>query len=310
MVLELAILVELIVLIGVGERDGRLAKLLESTVAVGGSVLADGQAVDTEEGGDTVDDQNCPVHVHDKSKDQVQAQVPELERGIDHMEAQPRQVNPESTNDKRGLQDSPERERLAQEMGEDNHGGHAAENEGDDPDEEDKVVVGQDAGVGGEEPGTGAQGEANDRNPLLHDGSESQTLLLAGDRNVPDTSGKVTKEETDEKDRKPKVLDRVVAEKGGPVDELNNRTRPDARAPNTGSHQDTDGDEQTLGGSVEVAQVQSVSVESLPGREVHGEARHNRSPHTEVGGAEAHARSGQQASKSAVQRVNSVTGFR
>lgn len=310
MVLELAILVELIVLIGVGERDGRLAELLESTVAVGGSVLADGQAVNTQEGGDTVDDQNCPVHVHDKGENQVQAQVPELERGIDHVEAQPRQVNPESTNDKRGLQDGPKREGLAQEMGENNHGGHAAENEGDDPDEEDEVVVGQDAGVGGEEPGTCAQREANDRNPLLHHRSESQTLLLAGDRNVPDTSGKVTKEEADEKDGKPKVLDRVLAEKGGPVDELNNGTRPDTRAPNTGSHQDTDGDEKTLGGSVKVAQVQGVGVESLPGREVHGEAGHDRGPHTQVGGTKAHARSGQQASKSAVQRVNSVTGFR
>lgn len=61
------------------ERNRRLApKFTVGSVASCAFVLADGEAVDAEEGGNAVDDQDSPVGVYHKGEEEIQAQVPKL----------------------------------------------------------------------------------------------------------------------------------------------------------------------------------------------------------------------------------------
>ena len=191
-------------------------------------------------------------------------------------------------------------------MGQNDHGGHTSEDEGDGGAEQDEVIVGQKGRVGREEPGHVACGEHNHRNPFLQQRSEREALLLASSVHIKNTAGQVTEEESGDQNRHPDVLDRVVPEQRGNVDQIGDRARPDAGSPDSGGHHNGNGDEKALSGTVEVAQVQGVSVESLPGREVHGETRHKRSVSTKSRRTEAHSRSLQKAGEGAVQRVNSV----
>lgn len=288
------------------QRETRLAKLAVSTVALGATVLADSETVDAQEGGDTVDNENSPVAVQDEREDEEQAQVPQLEpHGEGNADAG--QVDQESTEDQGSLHDGPVRKLLLQQMGQNNHGGHAAEDERDSHAEQNEVVLSENAGVGGEHPQHTAEGEADHGNPLLEKGGERQALLATSHIDIVDTAGKVGQEEAAKENGDPQVLDGVIAEDSGDVDKIGDGLRPDTGAPDAGGEHDRDANEKTLGGAIEVAQVQGVGVEGLPGREVHGETRHNGGPCTQVGSTQAHSRSLQETGKSAVQRVDSVT---
>src|SRR3954468_20907576 len=127
--------------------EGSITQGAVSPVSGGTAVLADGKAVDAEESGDAVNNEDCPVHVDNKGEDKVDAEVKKLQPGSNHWEAQDGEVDKHRTTDKWGLQDSPVRERLSQEVVQDDHGGHTSKHKSDDPAEQDQVVVGQNGRV-------------------------------------------------------------------------------------------------------------------------------------------------------------------
>jgi hypothetical protein len=288
---------------------GFTGKIAVCSIASSTAVLADGKAVDTQESGDAVDNKHSPVHVDNKRETEVCPDVQKFQPGGNGREAQEGQVDKDGANDQRGKQDSPTWEGLSNKVGQDDHGGHTSKDKGEDPAEQNEVVTRQDGRVGREKPSHVATSEDDHGDPLLEQWGERQALLLAGGSHIENTSGQMTQEESDQQNRNPEVLDGVGAKDLGPVNEIGNRLRPNARSPNSGSDHDADSDQKALSRTVEVAEVKGVGVEGFPCREIHGQTRNNSSPSTKLGRAKAHCRGRKQTGQGAVQRVDTVTVY-
>lgn len=110
----------------------------------------DGQAVDVQKRTDPAYDEHGPSKIHDRSKDKVRAQIPQLEdgrRGRDTPCREYRQVREHGAADERRQHDGPVREGLAREMREDDLGRHAAEDKRHGEAEQHEPLLAQQRGV-------------------------------------------------------------------------------------------------------------------------------------------------------------------
>lgn len=180
------------------------------------------------------------------------------------------------------MHDSPEGEGLSQKMGQNDHGGHPSEDERHNPAEQNEVIPGKNSRIWREQPGNVGDGEGNHRHPLLKQRGERQPLLLAGLSYIHNTSGEMSEEEATQENWDPEVLNGAVAEDLGEVKEPNNGLRPHSRAPDSGGNHSCTGDDEALSRAIEVAEVERVGVERLPCGEIHGQARHDCSPSTNL----------------------------
>lgn len=286
---------------------GRFTEVAIGSVSLGSLILSDSKAVNTEESGDAVDDQNCPVHVDNQCEEEVHPEIEKFQPRGDCREANHGQVDEDRATNEGSLHNSPEGEGLSQEMGQNDHGCHASEDECDDPAEQNKVVAGKDSRIRRKQPSNVRDSEDDHRHPLLKQRGEWQALLLAGLSYIQDTSWEMSEEEATDENHDPEVFDGVVAEDLGEVKEPNNGLRPHSRAPDSGGNHSCTGDDQALSRAIEVAEVECVGVERLPCGEVHSQARHECSPSTKLRGSEAHCRRRKQTGQSAVQGVDAVT---
>lgn len=267
---------------------GRFTEVAIGSVSGSTLILSDSKAVDTEESRDAVDDENRPVHVDNQGEEEVHPEIQQFQPWGNDREADHGQVNEDRATDEGSLHNSPEGEGLSQKMGQNDHGGHASEDERNNPAEQNEVVPGKNCRVRREQPGNVGESEDNHRHPLFKQGGEWQALLLAGLSYIHNTSGEMSEEEATKENWNPEVLDRIVAEDLGEVKEPNDGLRPHSRAPDSGGNHSCTGDDQTLSRAIEIAEVEGVGVEGLPCREVHGQARHERSPSTKLRRSKAH----------------------
>ena len=114
--------------------------------------LGDGQAVDAEVTADAGDDQEGPAGVDEQGEGEVGSQVPQLGGGVHGRQAQARQVAEEGAAQQGRERDGPVREGLVGEVGEDDLGGHAAEDEGHGQAEEEQPVLAHEGRGGRVEP--------------------------------------------------------------------------------------------------------------------------------------------------------------
>ena len=93
-------------------------------------------------GADTVDDKKGPTEIDDDSEEKISVEVSQLDRGTDGGSAEEGEgIDQEGAENERGEHDGPQRKRLTGEMGEDDFGGHTAEDEGHGETEEHEMMM-------------------------------------------------------------------------------------------------------------------------------------------------------------------------
>ena len=168
-------------------------------------LCGNGETVDAQISADAIDDQERPTEIDDHGEDQVRAQVPEFDAGGDGRETDAGQVAQDGAADERDQHDGPVGERLPGEMGEDDFGCHAAEDEGHGQAEEDQSVLAHQGRVGGVEPRADGRGVDGDGRPFQEDGGHGKAVRAAGLDDVVDASGQVGDEEGAEDERDPEI---------------------------------------------------------------------------------------------------------
>ncbi|KAI6748247.1 hypothetical protein HG531_008789 [Fusarium graminearum] len=142
-----------------------------------------------------------------------------------------------------------------------------------------------------------------------HDSPPGERSASLG--NVENTEGNLCEDERAEDQTDPDILEACLTEhlsKAGEtiLDAVSQRNGPDTRSPNARNDHDSTGNKNTLGGTVDVAEEESVSVVGLPGREEHRQAGAERGDDTGCRGSEAHGGGSEQTSQRAVERVDTV----
>lgn len=127
-----------------------------------------------------------PAGVDGDGEDEVAPEEPEFGLGGDGGEAERWGVADGGADDERDEEVGPHWEGLVGEMGEDDLGGHAAEDEGEGDAEKDEVVVGEKVGVWRGEPGDAGDGEGEDWEPLEEDWEDWEVLSATGLDDVDD----------------------------------------------------------------------------------------------------------------------------
>lgn len=97
------------------------------------------------------------MHVGSQRKDEVTPQIPRLNHGTDHRQAESREIAKYSAADERNQHDGPVWEGLMNEMVKDDLCCQSAKDKGHRQAEEDESIVAEEAGVGREEPGADRQ---------------------------------------------------------------------------------------------------------------------------------------------------------
>lgn len=126
---------------------GRFTEVAIGSVSRSSLILSDSKAVDAEESGDAVDDKDRPVHVDNQGEDEVHPEIQQLQPRSNGREADHGQVDEDRASDEGSLHNRPQGEGLSQKMGQDDHGGHASEDECDNPAEQNEVVTGQNSRI-------------------------------------------------------------------------------------------------------------------------------------------------------------------
>lgn len=276
-------------------------------------LAGDREGVDAEEVADAGDDEVRPAEVHDEREEEVRPEVEVLGAGGDGREAEDGEVAQRGAADQRRQHDGPVGEGLARQVGEDHLGGHAAEDERHGQAEQHEVVLTPQRRVRAVQPRPDRERVHRHGRPLEEDGEHGLPPRPPRPHHVQHAERHVPEHERADDDGDPGVADGVFSDEVGvpeqvlgPAGELDDGARPDVRAENTGERHDGGGDQEALGGAVEVAQVQGVRVVGLPGGEEHGEAGAQSGEDARLGRAERHGGRLQQAAQRAVQRVDAV----
>lgn len=277
-------------------------------------LLGNGKGVDSEEVADAGDDEVGPTEVDNCGEDEVAVQVVQLRLGADGRDANDRKVGEARTSDERHKHDGPVRERLLGQVSKNHLGSEATKDEGHGQAEENEVVLGAKGRVRRVDPCANSEGEHCHRRPLQKDGSHRLATRATGLDDMKDAEGDMGREQGEDNHADPDVTDGGLAQQVSKAEhvllvtlpKLNNGLGPDTRAVDPGDNHDTAGDQDALGRAVDSAQVQSVGVVRLPGREEHGQARDESREDAGLGAAETHGGGLEETGQGAVQRVDSV----
>lgn len=275
-------------------------------------LVGNGKAVDTKEVANARSDQPSPARVDDEGKHQVSPQVKVLELRRDSRKSETREVSDEGTSDQRPEHDSPVGEGLLGEMSENHLGGHAAKDEAHGNTEKHQVVLVHQCRVWAIEPGANAEGKNDHRGPLEEDRKKRLVARQAGIDDVDDAEWNVDEHGANE-EVDPNVLEGGVAqilfvqpEEAEQVEVIGQSFGPDFRAiPPADRHQQAS-NQDSLCRSVDVSEVESMSVVCFPGREPHGQAGAQSSEDTGLGSAQTHSGGFEQAGECAVETVDAV----
>lgn len=88
--------------------------------------------------------------------------------------------------------------------------------------------------------------------------------------------------ESKQQNRTPEIEEAGLAQELFVTEERRKRRRPEGRAVVAREDHDERGDDQTFGGTIEIAEEQGVGVVCLPGREEHGQCGDERGESTEA----------------------------
>ena len=182
--------------------------------------VRDGEAPDAQVGADAVDHEERPAEVDDHGEGRVGAQVPQFRDGADGWETESGEVGEDGATEERHEHDGPVGERLAREVGEDDLGRHAAEDEGHGGAEEHKVVVAQERRPRRVQPSACGADENDKGSPFEEDRRHGKRFCSTDLDNVVHTRRHVRYKQGDEEDGYPVVDDRRITEYLGPVDEV------------------------------------------------------------------------------------------
>lgn len=177
---------------------------------------------------DRMNDEDGPAGVDGGGEDEVGLEVAEFgERG--GTEGRGR-VDEEGAEEERGEEDGPVGEGLAGQVGEDDFGGHAAEDEGHGEAEEGEVIVSEEVRVWGEEPAADGERVDGHGRPFEEDGRHGQTALSTGPHDVGDAEGQVREEKGAGQDRDEDVPRRAFAQQVAVARQIRDGSVPDLRS--------------------------------------------------------------------------------
>lgn len=269
------------------------------------------QGVDTEEVADCASHQECPPKVRNRGKHEIAVQISQLHLGCDSWETKPGQVAQDGAPDKREEHDGPVGKGLAREMGEDHLGGHAAKDKAHSQTEQHQVVFLAERRKGAVQPKANGEEVDGKGSPLEKDWRNGQILPPARLHNMLDAARNV-EEQADDDGHWPDVAYGQVAQLLCVAkcvlfaQHLHDRRLPNLRTAEARNSHDGSGNEQTLGGAIDVAQVESMRVVCLPGRKEHGNARAQGGENTSLGAAESHGGRLEKGRKCTVERIDAV----
>ena len=130
---------------------------------------------------------------------------------------------------------------------------HAAEDEGHGKTEEAEMILAQESGVRGPEPGRESAAEEEHRRPLEENGGDGEVLRSAGFDDIEDAGREVGNGEGDEENCGKEVFDAEGAEDVVVADEGGDGLVPDLGAVEAGADHEEGGEEEAFCGPVEVA---------------------------------------------------------
>lgn len=269
------------------------------------------QCVDAEVLADGACHEDGPSEIHNHRENKVPVQVRQLDLRADGGETQVGQVGDDSAADQWEKHDGPVREGLARQVREDHLGSHTTEDEAHGKAEEHKVVLPAQGREGAIEPEADREEVDCEGRPLEKNRRQGQVLSAACLDYMLDTPWDVHEKSRDD-DQDPNVAHGKIAKLVGVAESVllaqyfNDWRCPNLWAVDTREGHDGGGNEQALGRAVEVAQVESVTVVSLPSREEHRNARAKGRENTRFGGAQAHGGSLEERGEGAVQGVDTV----
>ena len=146
------------------------------------------------------------MHVGDEGEDEVRAEVPQFETGAYHWEAEPGKVGKKSARDQGDDEDREVRERLACQVGEDDLGRHAAENERHGDGEKNQSVLAQQSRIRRVEPCHAGKREDNDLCPFRKHRDHGEAQALACSDRVVHACRQVCCRERAEEDKNPEIV--------------------------------------------------------------------------------------------------------
>ncbi|GMG29608.1 unnamed protein product [Aspergillus oryzae] len=179
----------------IGILEISLTKVTVSLLSGCRFVAPNRQTIDTQEGRDPVDDQECPVHIDDKGKEEIHPQVQELHPCAHPGKTNPGQVHQNSTANQRCLQDGPMGEWLSQQMRKNDLCSHPSKDERDCPTVQHQAVISQYSRIRREEPSHVASSEDDHWHPLLEDRGYGEILFSPRTNDIVDTTRQMSQEE-------------------------------------------------------------------------------------------------------------------
>lgn len=239
-----------------------------------------------------------------------------------HLQSKSGKIDDSRTRRDRDEQVGPHGEGLVSEVGEDNLGGHTAKAEADSDAKQDEMVVVEKSGVWRKEPAESARGEGDDGEPFEEDGEDRESVPATSANNVADANSvsyskgcswfenipewHMSDKDGAQEDGDPEVAQGVVAKESLEANLVGDGSNPHGLTIISACNQYAAGNNQTLGRSIDVSQVQHVSVIGFPGRKPHGNSGQERREDTSRSCSQAHSRNLADTGQSAVQRVDSV----
>ena len=174
-------------------------------------LLWDSKAVDTEVSTDAINDQECPAEVDNNCEDEVHPQVPQLRTSSQWRKAKNWKVESNGAADQWPEHDGPVWEWLLGEVGEDDFGGHAAEDERHGEAEEYQVVLVSECRMWAEKPCADGESKNSHRRPLQEHRRNWQTISAAGCNDVAHAERNVRSKEGDHDNSNPNISERNLA---------------------------------------------------------------------------------------------------
>lgn len=268
------------------------------------------QALDAKVGAEPVNDKQGPLGIGDGNKDKVGNQIVVL--GVsaeDGLRAKDnRDVDNEGAHDQGNQLDSEVREGHLCDMCKNDLGGHASKDNADGDRKEDKVLSLKDVRGRGGEPSVGADKEQGHGQQLRVSSDHRLVLLLARLVNGDQAWGNMAKDKQQGHPADHEVQEDPVLGEDAKVGakDLDDLAAPEHRALESRDQHDNAGNDQTLGGSVDISKVEDASVVLLPGGQEEGQGGQEQEEGRVPGVAHGHAGSLVDGSNAAVQGVASV----